>query len=270
MAIIVPDHWHAIMTVDGGQGRQGHLLRKAALADHPARAGDGQGGAASTSGSCRPEAMWRSDDAARRACELVRNGRIGQVKRILTDVAANNAKSPGPGWKPMPVPEGFDYETWLGPAPAAPYHQDRCLYRFRFILDYSGGQTTNFGCHAQRPGPMGHWAPTTAGRSSSRTWARSCRRRAACSPRPRRSNFRARYANGVELICRTTQAGFGVRFEGTEGWVEFTARACGPARVAQGLEDRPQRNPLAGEQSDRQKRRKRSIRTITWAISSTA
>ena len=32
--------------------------------------------------------------------------------------------------------------------PAGPYHTDRCLYRFRFILDYSGGQTTNFGAHA--------------------------------------------------------------------------------------------------------------------------
>jgi len=33
--------------------------------------------------------------------------------------------------------------------------------------------------------------------------------------------FRARYANGVELICKTDQPGFGVRFEGTAGWVEY-------------------------------------------------
>ena len=99
--------------------------------------------------------MWRSNDAARRACELVRNGRIGKVKRILTEVAEVNAKSPGPGWKPMPVPEGFDYEMWLGPAPSAPYHKDRCFYRFRFIIDYSGGQTTNFGAHCNG---LAQWA----------------------------------------------------------------------------------------------------------------
>jgi hypothetical protein len=36
-----------------------------------------------------------------------------------------------------------------------------------------------------------------------------------------RTAFRARYANGVELICKTDRPGFGVRFEGTEGWVEY-------------------------------------------------
>ena len=64
--------------------------------------------------------MFRSDPIARHACELVRNGRIGQLQRIVTDVAENNAVSPGPGWKPMPVPEGFDYDLWLGPAPGRP------------------------------------------------------------------------------------------------------------------------------------------------------
>ena len=53
------------------------------------------------------------------ACELVRNGRIGKVKRIVAEVSENNFKGPGPGWKPMPVPEGFDYDMWLGPAPSA-------------------------------------------------------------------------------------------------------------------------------------------------------
>ena len=33
VVIVVPDHWHGMMTVDGGQGRQGHLLREAAVAD---------------------------------------------------------------------------------------------------------------------------------------------------------------------------------------------------------------------------------------------
>ena len=44
---------------------------------------------------------------------------------------------------------------WLGPAPEAPYHQDRCLYRFRFIYDYSGGQITNYGAHSN---DLAQWA----------------------------------------------------------------------------------------------------------------
>ena len=47
----------------------------------------------------------------------------------------------------MPVPEGFDYDFWLGPAPEAPYHVERCFHRWRYILDYSNGQTANFGAH---------------------------------------------------------------------------------------------------------------------------
>ena len=49
---------------------------------------------------------------------------------------------------------------WLGPAPEAPYHQDRCLYRFRFNNDYSGGQITNFGAHSN---DMAQWGLGTDG-----------------------------------------------------------------------------------------------------------
>ncbi|MDQ1284985.1 MAG: hypothetical protein QG663_388, partial [Thermodesulfobacteriota bacterium] len=67
-----------------------------------------------------------------------RNGRIGQVKRVLTSMDPGRS-GPGPGWQPMPVLEGLDYDLWLGPAPEAAYHEDRCIYGFRFVRDYSGG-----------------------------------------------------------------------------------------------------------------------------------
>ena len=47
----------------------------------------------------------------------------------------------------MPVPEGFDFDRWLGPAPEAPYTKNRCHYEFRWNLDYSGGQLTDWGAH---------------------------------------------------------------------------------------------------------------------------
>ena len=147
VVIIVPDHWHATMTGMAAKAgkdiycekplsltvRQGREMVKV-VRQHQRVLQTGS--------------WWRSHPVACKACELVRNGRIGRVTRILTEVSEVNAESPGPGWKPMPVPEGFDYPMWLGPAPLAPYHKDRCFYRFRFILDYSGGQTTNIGAHA--------------------------------------------------------------------------------------------------------------------------
>ena len=154
VVLIVPDHWHALMTVAAAKAgkdiycekplslciRQGQQMVKAVR----------QYKRVLQTGS-----MQRSSPHCRFACELARNGYLGDIKQIFTDVAKNNFAGPGPGWKPMPVPDGFDYETWLGPAPKAPYHEDRCLYRFRFIRDYSGGQTTNFGAHSN---DLAQWA----------------------------------------------------------------------------------------------------------------
>jgi len=118
------------------------------------------------------------------------------------------------------VPEGFDYEMWLGPAPKAPYHAGRCLYRFRFNLDYSGGQTTNFGAHsndiAQWGLGMDHTGPVEFEDMGSE-WPP----KGSLYTTATKVHFRARYANGIELICETREPKMGARFEGTEGWVQF-------------------------------------------------
>jgi len=255
VAIVVPDHWHALMTAAAAKaGKDIYCEKPLSLC---VRQGQAMVEAVRRHKRIlQTGSHWRSDPVARKACELVRNGRIGQVKRIFTDIAANNAPSPGPGWKPMPVPEGFDYQRWLGPAPAAPYHKDRCLYRFRFILDYSGGQTTNFGCHSNG---LVQWALGADGggpvefEDLGAEW-----------PVPgdlfttaTKVDFRARYADGVELICRTTQRGFGARFEGSEGWIDFSAKGLqtfpeslkdakiGPNEIhlAPGAENEPEGGP---------------------------
>lgn len=219
IAVIVPDHWHAYITIAACKaGKDIYCEKPLSLTVNQGkamRAAVQKFGRVLQTGS-----HYRSSPAARLACELVRNGRIGQVKRVLTQVAENNAKSPGPGWKPMPVPEGFDYAMWLGPAPEAPYHIDRCLYRFRFILDYSGGQTTNFGCHsndvAQWALGMEHSGPVEFEDQGSE-WPP----KGDLFTTPTKIAFRAKYASGVELVCTTQKPGFGTRFEGTEGTVEF-------------------------------------------------
>ena len=101
--------------------------------------------------------QYRSNVIVRRMCELVRNGRIGEVKRVVSIINGSSA-GPGPGWKEMPVPDGFDYDMWLGPAPDAPYHIDRCLYRFRFLLDLLGwpGDEYRRARNGHRPMGSGH------------------------------------------------------------------------------------------------------------------
>jgi len=164
----------------------------------------------------------RSNGKVRFACELVRNGRIGKLERIIAPLGPNNRENPV-GWKPMPVPAGFDYDMWLGPAPWAAYHKDRCLYKFRFIRDYSGGQTTNLGAHSLDMGQWGNGTDDTGPVEVEDTGGRFPRK--GLFNTATGVSFRARYANGVELICKTDPAKWtGVRFEGSEGWVEVGKR----------------------------------------------
>jgi len=164
--------------------------------------------------------QFRSSPAVRRACELVRNGRLGEIRRVLTRVAGNSFEGPGPGWKPMPVPKGFDYDFWLGSAPEAPYHKDRCLFRFRYILDYSNGQTANFGAHSN---DIVQWALGTEHTTPVEFEDNGSEFPPAGSlfTAATRTAFRARYANGVELVCETGKSA-GAKFEGTEGRLEIT------------------------------------------------
>jgi predicted dehydrogenase len=219
VAVVVPDHWHGLMTVMAARAgkdiycekplsltvSQGQAMVKA-VREH---------GRILQTGS-----HYRSSPDNRRACELVRNGRIGQVQRIVTQVAEINAVDPGPGWQPTPIPEGFDYELWLGPAPWAPYHKDRCFYRFRFNLDYSGGQVTNFGAHSN---DAAQWAlgMDASGPVEIEDQGSEWPPKGGLYNTATRTAFRARYASGPELICRTDKPGFGIRFEGTEGWIEY-------------------------------------------------
>ncbi|TWU38281.1 Gfo/Idh/MocA family protein [Novipirellula artificiosorum] len=217
--VTLPDHWHALATVKACQAKKDVYCQKPlSLTIH-----DGQQMVKAVRKHNRilqTGSQYRSNATVRRVCELVRNGRIGEVQRVVAIINSSTA-GPGPGWMPMSVPEGFDYDRWLGPAPEAPYHIDRCLYRFRFHLDYSGGQVTNTGAHAI---DIVQWALGTDD-----TGPVEFEDQGAIWPpeghlytTAMETHFRARYANGIEFVCRTQEPGFGARFEGTEGWIQYS------------------------------------------------
>ena len=218
--VILPDHWHALVTMLACRaGKDVYCQKPLSLTIH-----DGQQMVQAVRKHKRilqTGSQYRSNALVRRVAEVVRNGRIGRVQRAIA-IVNDSGPGPAPGWQPMPVPDGFDYEMWLGPAPAAPYHIDRCLYRFRFHLDYSGGQVTNTGAHAV---DIVQWALGTDGTGPVEFEDRGAEWPPAghLYTTAMKTAFRARYANGVELICRTQEPGFGARFEGTEGWIQYTS-----------------------------------------------
>ena len=221
VAIITPDHWHAVQTIMAAEaGKDIYCQKPLGLTVR-----DGQEMIKAVRKHKRIlqcGSQWRSTAHIRRACELVLNGRLGKLQRVESFVAPNNFSGPGPGWKEMPVPEGFDYDMWLGPAAKAPYHKDRCFYRFRFIRDYSGGQTTNFGHHSNG---VVRWAV------GDDTFPVEFEDAGSEWPVPgdlfttaTKVAFRARFPSGVELFCHTDKRSFGIRFEGTEGWLEVDSK----------------------------------------------
>jgi predicted dehydrogenase len=212
VVVTTPDHWHAPIAIAAARaGKDIYCEKPMTLTIADGRAmveAVRRYGRVFQTGSQR-----RSQAEIRHMCELVRNGRLGRLHTVRVTIATNNKTCP-PTWSPEPVPPGFDYDLWLGPAPLEPYHALRCHYTFRFILDYSGGQMTNWGAHYIDVAQWGIGADDSGpveieGRAE---WPRQGLFNTAT-----RVDFTCTYANGVKLVG-TTGPGH-TRFEGTEGWI---------------------------------------------------
>ncbi len=220
IVISTPDHWHALPALDAIRHGKDvfvekpltHSIREGQLLVEELRKHQrvGQHGT-----------MQRSDRKFQYAAEVILNGRLGKIERIEVLIPANN-KHCGATWKPEPVPPGLDYDFWLGPAPWAPYTSQRTHYQFRFILDYAGGQTTNWGAHyidiAQWALDMDESGPVeVVGCGEFPT--------TGLFTAPTRVDFTATYANSVRLRVRTRTDGVmdgNVRFYGERGWLDVS------------------------------------------------
>lgn len=80
-----------------------------------------------------------------RAVATVRSGRLGKIKKVTVSLPLSTEQG-GP-FPSQPVPEGLNWDMWLGQAPAVDYCPERCHYRFRWWYEYSGGIATDWGAH---------------------------------------------------------------------------------------------------------------------------
>lgn len=155
----------------------------------------------------------RSVPVYHRIAELVRNGRIGKLKTIRVRLPQQPTVPGDP--TPQPVPKELDYDMWLGPAPFAPYTKDRVHFNFRWISDYSGGIIPDWGTHLF---DTAQWANDTERSGPVKIEAKGTFWKGGLYDTPKEYHVEYTYANGVKMIV--DHGGTGIRFEGTEGWVE--------------------------------------------------
>jgi predicted dehydrogenase len=217
VTIATPDHWHAIPAVMAARaGKDVHCQKP--LAHNIAE------GRAICDAVKKYGVVWqtgsqqRSQYNFRRACELVRNGRIGKVHTVEVGLPTRWQQTCPP--QPVqPVPEGFDYDMWLGPAPWAPYTEKRCIpLGWRWIYDYASGIITDWGAHhldiaqwgmgTEYTGPVEIQAEKVVFGQGG-LWDVANRYRVTC-----------KYAEGFTLVVADTdKLHQGIRFIGTDGWV---------------------------------------------------
>ena len=81
-----------------------------------------------------------------RVVELIKSGEIGDVTECYTWVGGSRGMPSMPTEFP-PVPEGLDWDAWIGPAKMRPYTPALCPYNWRFWWDFGTGEAGNWGCH---------------------------------------------------------------------------------------------------------------------------
>ena len=160
----------------------------------------------------------RSDWNFRRVCELVRNGRIGKLHTVRCGLPGGipDYGKTAKLTETTVVPDGFNYDMWLGPAPEEPYCPARVGVNFRWVYDYSGGQLTDWGGHHP---DIAQWGMDTE--HTGPVAIKNARGRFASGPIYNTATeyyFECVYENGVTLIISNRERG-GVTFEGTDGWV---------------------------------------------------
>ena len=189
----------------------------------------------------------------KRACELVRNGRIGELRTVQVGLPGD---PPGGDTTPMPVPDNLDYDMWLGTTREVYYTVDRVHPQERIppargysrpgwlrCEQFSAGMITGWGAHHV---DTAHWGMGTEFTGPIDLEATAEFATGGLWDVHGDFNVEARYANGVTMLISGDFPN-GVRFEGSGGWI-FVTRG-GPPVTASDPATRQRQSPLQASDS---------------------
>ncbi len=215
VSIALPDHWHGIIYTEAANAKL-HVYGEKPIC-RTIKDGQTIVGAVKKNNIIWQTGSWqRSLFNFRRGAELAINGRAGKVKYIEVGLPDGGK---GIGTPPVQeIPPQLDWEMWLGPALKVPY-RGVAHWDWRWILDYSGGQMTdwaghhidiaNWGTGLEHTGPVeisGHGVYPTEGLYNA----------------PVEYDFLCKYANGIEMRVANASRlphSMGTTWYGDLGWI---------------------------------------------------
>ncbi len=233
VSISTPDFWHAGHGVAAAQAKKDIYIQKPLTltideGKHLVKAVRDNGVILQVG------SQQRSDSNFRRACELVRNGRVGKLRQVEVWLPPDHGHA---DQTDTPVPEWMDYDMWMGPTAERPYaekgvHPIKGYSRPGWLQrrGYTLGMITGWGSHM----------------NDIAQWARGNDHDSGLVEVHAKAHFpqrglwdvhtsyfaRGKWADGVPLIQRTDPQA-GVTFHGSDGWL-FVRRggiAAGPSSI---------------------------------------
>jgi predicted dehydrogenase len=144
VSIATPNHWHVLAGLWAIQAGKDVYVEKPL--SHNLREGRKLVEAARKYGRIVQEGNWqRSEAAIRQGIEFLHSGKVGKIKRVR---ALHYYKRPSIGKKAdAPVPDGVDFDLWLGPAPVRAFNPNRFHYNWHWAWDYGNGEMGNNGVY---------------------------------------------------------------------------------------------------------------------------
>lgn len=140
-----PDHWHCIPFVYAAQEGK-HIYCEKPLANSIEELNIMER-AVERYGNVVQVGQWqRSDKHWQDAVDFVHTGKLGKIRTVRGWSYQGWMKSV-PVVPDSEVPDGVDYNFWLGPAPERPFNKNRFHFNFRWFWDYAGGMMTDWGVH---------------------------------------------------------------------------------------------------------------------------
>ena len=194
--IATPDHWHALICVEAAKKGKDIYCEK------PLTWSLGEGKAvvkAVKENNCvfQVGSMQRSDRPFKKACELIRNGYLGQINHILVSLP-NYGNAIWVDEFPKP-PEELDWEFYVGPAEWAPFHPKRYHWDWRWWMGFGGGQMMDWIGHHADIAHMGmDWDNTGPVEVEGVRWDPVTERNNLYDA-PGQYQFECKYANGTTM-----------------------------------------------------------------------